>query len=130
MTFNSQGLFSLRRITGTAIILMLLVISGCSSIGPAAVHDTAALETATAQVQTSKAQLPKTHYKAALAELTAGDMDRASLEVKLELQENPREISSPYFSYLEPSQLYRSLSGQELTSEDVGLELLGPKAKH
>ena len=67
------------------IILMLVVISGCSSIGPAAVHDTAAHEPATAQVQTSTAQPPKTLYQAALA---------------------------------------------ELTSEDVGLEFLGPKAKH
>jgi hypothetical protein len=28
---------------------------------------------------------------------------------------------------LETSQLYRTVSGQDLTSEDVGLDLLGPK---
>jgi hypothetical protein len=28
---------------------------------------------------------------------------------------------------LETSQLYRTMCGQDLTSEEVGLELLGPK---
>jgi hypothetical protein len=38
----------------------------------------------------------------------------------------PSRFASHFFM-LETSQLYRSMSGQELTSEDVGLELLGPK---
>lgn len=41
-------------------------------------------------------------------------------------QLTPSRFASHFFM-LETSQLYRSMSGQELTSEDVGLELLGPK---
>jgi type II secretory pathway component GspD/PulD (secretin) len=38
----------------------------------------------------------------------------------------PNRFASHIFM-LETSQLYRSMSGQDLTSEDIGLELLGPK---
>jgi hypothetical protein len=38
----------------------------------------------------------------------------------------PNRFASHVFM-LETSQLYRTVSGQDLTSADVGLELLGPK---
>jgi len=77
----------------------------------------------------------------ALAEFVT--MRRAFLRAKQGSEEDMRRFRENYpnwqqlapsrfashFFMLENSELYRSFSGQELTSEDVGLELLGPKAR-
>ena len=44
----------------------------------------------------SKLQPPNTHYQTALADLREGNTDKANLEVKLALQENPLDAQSHY----------------------------------
>jgi len=56
----------------------------------------AGLEPATALDQPSKPQPPNTHYQTALADLRGGDTDKAALEVKLALQENPLDAASHF----------------------------------
>jgi Tfp pilus assembly protein PilF len=81
------------------IVIFLFV--GCASIGPGTVtqarlDDTAALEPAAAQVQPPKQQHPKAHYQAARAALIGGNTDKANLEVKLALQDNPLDAASHF----------------------------------
>lgn len=68
-------------------------------------------------------------------------MRRAFIKAKQGTEEDMRRFRERYpdlqqltpgryashFYLLENSQLYRSMSGQALTSEEVGLELLGPR---
>ena len=68
---------------GSAVVLALLILA-------------AGLEPATAQVQPPKLQPPNTHYQTALADLRGGDSDKATLEVKLALQENPLDAASHF----------------------------------
>jgi len=68
---------------GSAVVLALLILA-------------AGLESATAQVQPPKLQPPNTHYQTALADLRGGDTDKATLEVKLALQENPLDAASHF----------------------------------
>jgi tetratricopeptide (TPR) repeat protein len=56
----------------------------------------AGLETAAAQIQLPTAQPPGKHYQAARAAIMAGNLDRAELEVKLELQDNPLDAASNF----------------------------------
>ena len=56
----------------------------------------AGLEPAAAQVQPPTAQPPEKHYQAARAALMGGNMDRANLEVKLALQDNPLDAASHF----------------------------------
>jgi Flp pilus assembly protein TadD len=56
----------------------------------------AGLEPAAAQVQAPTAQPPEKHYQAARAALMEGNMDRADLEVKLALQDNPLDAASHF----------------------------------
>ena len=56
----------------------------------------AGLEPATAQVQPPKLPPPNTHYQTALADLKGGNTDKATLEVKLALQENPLDAASHF----------------------------------
>ena len=68
---------------GLAVALALLILA-------------AGLEPATAQDQLPKLQLPNTHYQIALADLKGGNTDKATLEVKLALQENPLDAASHF----------------------------------
>jgi len=68
---------------GFAVVLAWLVLA-------------AGLEHATAQVHPPKLQPPNTHYQAALADLRGGNTDKADLEVKLALQENPLDAASHF----------------------------------
>ena len=56
----------------------------------------AGLEPATAQDQPPKLQPPNTHYQTALADLRGGNTDKANLEVKLALQDNPLDAASHF----------------------------------
>lgn len=83
-------------VRGLGLLLLPALFVGCASTGPAAVtqehvDDSAVLTSATAQ-----AQPPKTHYQTALAELKAGNTEKASLELKLALQDNPLDASSHF----------------------------------
>lgn len=78
-------------------------------------------------------------YRQALADFVA--MRRAFLKAKQGTEEDMRHFRERYPDWqqiapsrfashlfmLETSPLYRAMSGKELTSEEVGLELLGPK---
>jgi Tfp pilus assembly protein PilF len=88
-------------VRGFGLLLLTALFVGCASTGTDAVtqvhlDDTAVLTSATAQVQAPKTQPPKTHYQAALAELKAGNTEKASIEVKLALQDNPLDASSHF----------------------------------
>ena len=85
-----------KRLIGTSLFLGLLALTGCTSIGMGTVAQERFDDTASAQMQPSKSQPPKTHYQAALAALKAGNMDKADLEVKLALQDNPLDASSHF----------------------------------
>ena len=49
-----------------------------------------------AQVQPPKLQPLNTHYQSALADLRKGNTDKANLEVKLALQDNPLDAGSHF----------------------------------
>jgi len=68
---------------GLAVVLALLILA-------------AGLVPATAQDQPPKLQPQNTHYQAALADLKGGNTDKATLEVKLALQENPLDAPSHF----------------------------------
>ena len=70
--------------------------TGGLAVGLAWLVLAAGLEPATAQDQPPKLQPPNTHYQAALADLRGGDTDKANLEVKLALQENPLDAASHF----------------------------------
>jgi Tfp pilus assembly protein PilF len=81
-----------------AVILLLV---GCASIGPGRVtqdrfDDTPGLEPAAAQVRPPKPQPQEKHYRAARAALMGGNTDKANLEVKLALQDNPLDAASHF----------------------------------
>jgi len=81
--------------------VVILLFVGCASIGPGTAtqerfDDTAVLEPAAAQVQPPKPQPPKAHYQAARAALMRGNTDKANLEVKLALQDNPLDAASHF----------------------------------
>jgi len=59
-------------------------------------NDSCGLDSCSTKANPPKAQPPKTHYQAALAELKAGNMDKASIKVKLALQENPLDAPSHF----------------------------------
>jgi Tfp pilus assembly protein PilF len=54
------------------------------------------LEPGAAQVQQPTSQPPEKHYQAARAAVADGNMDRADLEVKLALQDNPLDAASHF----------------------------------
>jgi Tfp pilus assembly protein PilF len=68
---------------GLAVVLAWLVLA-------------AGLEPAAAQDQPPTLQPPNTHYQTALADLRRGDTDKATLEVKLAIQENPLDPASHF----------------------------------
>jgi len=81
--------------------VVILLFVGCAGIGPGMVtqerfDDTAVLEPAAAQVQPPKPLPPKAHYQAARAALMRGNTDKANLEVKLALQDNPLDAASHF----------------------------------
>lgn len=87
--------------TQAVLLLAVLAMAGCASIGPAAVtrdrvDSTAGLQPAAAQVQPPKPQPPEKHYEAARAALMGGDRAKALREVKLALQDNPLDAASHF----------------------------------
>jgi Flp pilus assembly protein TadD len=81
--------------------VVILLFVGCAGIGPGMVTQepfdgTAVLEPAAAQVQPPKPQPPKARYQAARAALMKGNTDKANLEVKLALQDNPLDAASHF----------------------------------
>ena len=83
------------------LLLLPMLFVGCASIGPGRgtqerFDDTAGSAPVTVQVQPPKLQPAKTHYQSALAELKGGNTDKASLEVKLALQDNPLDAASHF----------------------------------
>jgi len=89
------------RLTLTALSLSIVAVLGCASIGQDRVTRdrldyTAGLEPVAAQVQSLKPQPPDKHYQAARAALMGGNMDKANLEVKLALQDNPLDAASHF----------------------------------
>jgi len=81
--------------------VVILLFVGCAGIGPGTmtqerIDDTAVLEPAAVQVQPPKPQSPKAHYQAARAALMRGSTDKANLEVKLALQDNPLDAASHF----------------------------------
>jgi tetratricopeptide (TPR) repeat protein len=68
---------------GLAVVLALPILA-------------AGLEPATAQDQPSYLQPPNTHYQTALADLKGGNTDKAALEVKIAIQENPLDAASHF----------------------------------
>ena len=92
----------MREIVRISLLLCVaaVLLAGCA-LGPATVAQdrfdyTAGLEPAAAQVQPPKPQPPETHYQAARAALMGGNMDKANLEVKLALQDNPLDAASHF----------------------------------
>ena len=91
----------MRNIVPIFLVATVLLLSACTGIGPGTVtrdrfDDTAGPEAADAQVQPPKAQPPEKHYQAARAALMAGNMEKANLEVKLALQDNPLDAASHF----------------------------------
>jgi Tfp pilus assembly protein PilF len=87
--------------TQAVLLLALLAMAGCASMGPGAVtrdrfDSTAGLQPAAAQVQPPKPQPPEKHYEAARAALMGGDRAKALREVKLALQDNPLDAASHF----------------------------------
>ena len=85
----------------SGFLFLPLLFIGCASIEPNSLtrenfNDSCGIEPCATKVTPPKAQPPKTHYQAALAELKAGNMDKATLKVKLALQENPLDASSHF----------------------------------
>jgi len=83
------------------LLLAVLAMAGCASMGPGAVtrdrfDSTAGLQPAAAQVQAPKPQAPEKHYEAARAALMGGDRAKALREVKLALQDNPLDAASHF----------------------------------
>lgn len=92
---------SIERLTVTVLLLGLFAVSGCGGFGPAAVNPdrtgySAGIEQPAAQAQPPKPQPPETHYRDARAALIRGNMDKANLEVKLALQDNPLDAASHF----------------------------------
>jgi len=92
---------SVKGLTVITLLVSLFVLSGCASIGPGRVTQdrfdyTAGPEPAAAQVQPPKPQPPGMHYQAAQAALMGGNMEKANLEVKLALQDNPLDAASHF----------------------------------
>ena len=88
----------MRNIVPIFLVATVLLLSACTGIGPGTVtrdrfDDTAGPEAADAQVQPPKAQPPEKHYQAAQAALMGGNMEKANLEVKLALQDNPLDAA-------------------------------------
>jgi tetratricopeptide (TPR) repeat protein len=91
----------IKTLTLTALSLSLFALSGCGGIGPTNVTRdrfdyTAGLKPAAAQIQPQKPQPPEKHYQAARAALMEGNLDKANLEVKLALQDNPLDAASHF----------------------------------
>lgn len=87
--------------TQAVLLLAVLAMAGCASMGPGAVTRdrfdyTAGLQPAAAQVQPPKPHLPEKHYEAARAALMGGDRAKALREVKLALQDNPLDAASHF----------------------------------
>jgi tetratricopeptide (TPR) repeat protein len=83
------------------VAVVTLLFSGCASIGPGRVTRdrfdyTARPEPAAAKVQPSQPQPPGVHYQAARAALMGGNMEKANLEAKLALQDNPLDAASHF----------------------------------
>jgi len=70
-----------------ALLAVMLPLAALLAVGP---------EPAAAQVQSPKSQPLEGHYQAARAALTRGDTDKAKLEVKLALQDNPLDAASHF----------------------------------
>jgi len=92
---------SVKGLTVITLLLSLFVLSGCASIGPGRVTQdrfdyTAGPEPAAAQVQPPKPQPPGMHYQTARAALMEDNMEKANLEVKLALQNNPLDAASHF----------------------------------
>jgi tetratricopeptide (TPR) repeat protein len=92
---------SVNRLTLTVLLFSLFALSGCGSVGPTTVTRdrfdyTAGSEPVAAQVKPSKPQPPKKHYQAARAAVMERNMDKANLEVKLALQDNPLDAASHF----------------------------------
>ena len=91
----------IKRVTLTALSLSIVAVWGCGGVGPTTVTRdrfdyTASPEPAAAQVQPPKPQPPEMHYQAARAALMEGNMEKANLEVKLALQDNPLDAASHF----------------------------------
>src|SRR3990172_13183309 len=70
------------QMTQAVLLLAVLAMAGCASMGPGAVtrdrfDSTAGLQPAAAQVQPPKPQPPEKHYEAARAALMGGDRAKA-----------------------------------------------------
>src|SRR3990172_594530 len=89
------------QVSRAVLLLPVLALAGCASMGPGAVTRdrfdyTAGLQPAAAQVQPPKPHLPEKHYEAARAALMRGDRAKALREVKLALQDNPLDAASHF----------------------------------
>ena len=73
-----------------------MFITGGLAVGLALLILAAGPEPATAQDPPPKLQPLNTHYQTALADLKGGNTDKANLEVKLALQENPLDAASHF----------------------------------
>lgn len=90
-----------KRVTLTALSFSIAAVWGCSSMGQERVirerlDDSVGLNPAVVRVQPPQPQPPGTHYQAARAALMAGNRDKANLEVKLALQDNPLDAASHF----------------------------------
>jgi len=91
VTAQSKTSLSRYRTLVLILSLVLLAVPGYAAVGPASIDDAASFKPASPQVQPAR-----THYQAALAELRAGNMDKAGHEVKLALQDNPLDASAHF----------------------------------
>ncbi len=90
-----------KKVRLAAISLSVFAAVGCTSTGHDGISSdplkrSTSNEAAAAESQPPKLQQPKMHYQAARAALMRGDTDKANLEVKLALQDNPLDASSHY----------------------------------
>src|SRR3990172_9416746 len=89
------------QVSRAVLLLPVLALAGCASMGPGAVTRdrfdyTAGLQPAAPQVQPPRPQLPEKHYEAARAALMGGNRAKALREVKLALQDNPLDAASHF----------------------------------
>jgi Flp pilus assembly protein TadD len=98
---SSPRMSLIKSVTLTTLSLSIVVVTGCASIGSARftqdpLDDTAGLEPAAAQVQALKPCRPEEHNQFARAALMGHNIDKANLEVKLGLQDNPLDAESHF----------------------------------
>lgn len=87
-------------VTGLCVVAICVILTGCASVAPAGVprkqFGGAASEPAGTPVHQPLPPPGRPHYQAARSALVAGDLHKAAREVKLALQDDPRDAAAHF----------------------------------